>query len=88
MSLGYFDDPKKKSIWENEINQMRQEKARRTNGMPKKEAEISFSEKRDRVPITYAELFRREYGEPKPQQLSRSTARQLEKTKEMGGKNR
>lgn len=86
MSLGYFDDPKNQKIWENELNQMRQEKVRRTNGMPLKGSEPSFSENRTRIPITYEQLLRREYGEPKPQQLNRSTARQLEMTKEMGGK--
>lgn len=101
MSLSYFDDPKKKEAWDKEMNQMRQEKARRMAGKPSKGAESASvsadragSEARKenfssntRMRITYKQLLEREYGTPKPSQLSRSTARQMEKTKEMGGKN-
>lgn len=101
MSLSYFDDPKKKDAWDKEMNQMRQEKARRMVGEPSRGAETASvnsdravshaaresSGSNTRVQITYKQLLEREYGVPKPQQLSRSTARQMEKTKEMGGKN-
>lgn len=79
MSLSYYDDPKKQQDWERELRQMRQEKARRMTG--KTAAEVS-----SRRPITYEQLFEQEYGAPKPQKLSRSSARQMEKNKEMDGK--
>lgn len=40
-----------------------------------------------RVQITYKQLLEREYGTPKPVQFSRSSARQMEKSKDMGGIN-
>lgn len=82
MSIGYFDDPQKKDAWEKEINQMRQEKNRRKSGK-----QIQKENGSTRVPITYNQLVEQEYGRPKPQKLSISVSRQLEKNKEMGGKN-
>lgn len=82
MSLNYFDDPKKQAAWNKEINQIRQEKARRT-GKPILQTNEQTTELRRQ--ISYEQLLEREYGAPKPQQLSRSTAMQMEKSLEMGG---
>lgn len=83
MSLNYFDDPKKQAAWNREIEQIRQEKARRT-GKPVLQAGEQETEFRRQ--ISYDQLLEREYGAPKPQQLSRSTAMQMEKSLEMGGR--
>lgn len=82
MSLNYFDDPKKQAEWNKEISQIRQEKLRRNGNVSSVRPE---SNDVFRKQITYEQLLEREYGAAKPQQLSKSFARQMEKVKEMDG---
>lgn len=101
MSVNYFENPEKRKAWDKELSAMREEKERRQAGKSAGAAVAgdshSSAEKNpalntSRVQITYHQLLEREYGPAKPAQLSRSSAKQMEKSKNMtrdiGGKNR
>lgn len=88
MSLHYFDDPKKKEVWEKEIQKMRQEKAHRKNETASVLKKLPEETEKSRVQITYEQLLEREYGTSNPFNVisTPGRVRQKEKSKEMGGK--